>query len=431
MTNIGVICPILAGHLNPMIAISKELRNRGHKVTFFQIPDAEVKILGSGLEFCSIGENNFPLGTWPKFLKQLEQYKGLKATLYWHEESKRMVDTICFYAPKAMRDKGIEMLLVDQMEPSGALVAEYLDIPFVTVCNSLTMIRENSIPPAFTPWSYQNNRLGRWRNIMAYSLSAQFLKPIKAIFTDYRRRWNLPPNNLDDIFLNSTLAQISQQPPDFEFPRSFVPDCFHYLGPFRDASPQNVKFPYERLNNQPLIYASLGTMQTNKYDLFYTIADACRELDVQLVLSHGGGLDQSLVDSLPGEHLVVGYAPQLELLEKAKLTISHGGLNTVLDSLSNGVPLVTMPIAFEQPGIAARVQWTGTGNVISPSHLTVSELRKNIEQVMGNTSYYDNATNLQKSIKKAGGAKRAVNVIEQVIATGKPVLNNNSLDKDL
>jgi len=47
-----------------------------------------------------------------------------------------------------------------------------------------------------------------------------------------------------------------------------------------------------------------------------------------------------------GSPLVVEYAPQLELLAKARLTITHAGLNTVLDSLSNGVPLVAIPITM-------------------------------------------------------------------------------------
>jgi len=54
-------------------------------------------------------------------------------------------------------------------------------------------------------------------------------------------------------------------------------------------------------------------------------------------------MNAEAVQRLPGSPLVV-YAPQLELLAKARLTITHAGLNTVLDSLSNGVPLVAIPI---------------------------------------------------------------------------------------
>jgi zeaxanthin glucosyltransferase len=128
------------------------------------------------------------------------------------------------------------------------------------------------------------------------------------------------------------------------------------------------------------------------------------------------------VAALPGSPLVVAYAPQTQLLAKAKLTITHGGLNTVLDSLSNGVPLVVMPIAFEQPGIAARTQWAGCGEVLPAAQTTVPELRAAIKRVITDSSYSRHALHLQESIRKAGGVVRAADIVEQVVATGKPVL---------
>jgi UDP:flavonoid glycosyltransferase YjiC (YdhE family) len=61
---------------------------------------------------------------------------------------------------------------------------------------------------------------------------------------------------------------------------------------------------------------------------------------------------------LPDDAIIVDYAPQLQLLKKASLCITHAGINTTLESLSNGVPLVAIPIANDQPGIGARIEWT-------------------------------------------------------------------------
>src|SRR6185503_13104054 len=101
----------------------------------------------------------------------------------------------------------------------------------------------------------------------------------------------------------------------------------------------------------------------------------CRGLDVQLVISHGGGLTPEEANGLPGDPLVVGYAPQVDLLARAALTITHAGLNTVLDSLANGVPLVTVPITYEQPAIARRVEWTGSGRSIPLAQLNADRLK--------------------------------------------------------
>ncbi|WLT39734.1 hypothetical protein NON20_10065 [Synechocystis sp. B12] len=67
--------------------------------------------------------------------------------------------------------------------------------------------------------------------------------------------------------------------------------------------------------------------------------------------------------ALPGNPLVVNYAPQLELLQRTALTITHAGLNTTLECLNNAVPMVAIPIANDQPGVAARIAWAGVGNL--------------------------------------------------------------------
>ena len=178
------------------------------------------------------------------------------------------------------------------------------------------------------------------------------------------------------------------------------------------------------MTEQPLIYASLGTVQNRLLGTFQTIAEACQGLDAQLVIALGGGSTPESLPALPGSPLVVGYAPQLELLQRTTLTITHAGMNTTLESLSNGVPMVAIPIANDQPGVAARIAWTGTGEVVPLKRLNISKLRGAIEQVLTEDSYKKNALRQQEAIKRAGGVKKAADIIEQVVSTGKPVLSH-------
>ena len=136
----------------------------------------------------------------------------------------------------------------------------------------------------------------------------------------------------------------------------------------------------------------------------------------------GGGATPESLPQLPGNPIVVSYAPQLELLPKATLTITHAGMNTVLESLSNGVPMVAIPITNDQPAVAARIAWTGTGKVVPLEQVSVENLRRAIEQILRKDSYRKNALKLQESIKQAGGVSKAADIIEQAVATGKPVL---------
>jgi zeaxanthin glucosyltransferase len=112
---------------------------------------------------------------------------------------------------------------------------------------------------------------------------------------------------------------------------------------------------------------------------------------------------------------VVKYAPQPDVLAHANLTITHAGMNTTLDSLRYGVPLVAIRITFEQPGTGARIRATGVGEVLSLSKLNTSSLRLAIKRVLMENSYKKNALRIQQSIHTLSGAKQAANIIEQVI----------------
>jgi MGT family glycosyltransferase len=144
---------------------------------------------------------------------------------------------------------------------------------------------------------------------------------------------------------------------------------------------------------------------------------------VQLVIPLGSKINPEAVQRLPGSPLVVEYAPQVEVIAKASLTITHGGLNTVLDSLSHGVPLIAIPITYEQPGNAARIKWTGTGEVIPLSSLSIPRLRATIGQVLTEDFYLNNALKLKRSLESAGGVKRAADIVEQSIKQELAVSN--------
>ncbi|MEM1253476.1 MAG: glycosyltransferase [Cyanobacteria bacterium P01_H01_bin.21] len=422
MTHFGVICPVAGSHLTSMIALGYELQKRGHCVTVVGIEDAQPKVLDAGLELQVIGKSDFPKGTTKELFAQLGNLKGLKAAQYTSNWLANEAKTYLREAPEAIQAAGIEALLVDQVTPQGGTVAEYLDIPFISVCCAVVLNQEISVPPYFTSWDYDASWQGLLRNSLGYLLLNRIWKPMLQVINDYRQQWNLPPcPNQNACY--SQLAQLSQQPVEFEFPRKELPSVFHFTGPYQNlVNREPVPFPYEKLNGQPLIYASMGTIQNQLIWIFQMIAEACVGLGAQLVISLGGKTDLESLPKLPGTPIVVGYAPQVELLQKASLTITHAGLNTVLESLSNGVPMVAIPIANDQPGVAARINWTRTGEVIPLSKLTTEKLRSAIARVFNDDSYTKNALRLQKAIDRAGGVNCSANIIEQVVSTGKPML---------
>ena len=421
MTHFGIICPAAAGHLNPMTTLGYELKKRGHLVTVINIEDVRSKALAAGLEFEPIGKSDFPEADTDLFVGS----GSLDREPFEHTRTQWLISAIAVLrdAPEIIERTGIDALLVDRCSAEGDTLAEYLHIPFVSVCSAIMLNRDPTVPPFTTSWGYDPTGDGILRNQSGYAQLDRAMKPLQKVIDDYRSMWNLPfvDNSLE---IYSSLAQICQQPEEFEFPRKELPSCFHFTGPYiNPAIREPIPFPFEKLTGQPLIYASLGTIQDRYLSIVIAIAQACAAfLNVQLVITLGGGATPESLPQLPGNPIVVGYAPQLELLSKATLTITHAGMSTVLESLSNGVPMVAIPITNDQPGVAARIAWTGTGKVVPLEEVSVENIRRAIEQIIRKDSYKNNALKLQESIKQAGGVTKAADIIEQAIATGKPVL---------
>lgn len=423
MTHFGILCPAATGHLNTMLPLGRELQRRGHRVTLIGFVDAKTNAIAAELEFCPIAESEYPLGSTARSFAHLGELKGIAALRYTVGVFKQSTALILQNTPETIKQTGVEALLVDQTTRAGGSVAEFLGIPFINVCSALVLNRNDSVPPFSTSWNYNAVWWARLRNQAGNSLLRRILKPVGQVIDEYRKQWKLPLySSANDIY--SKLAIVSQQPIEFEFPRTDLPQWFHFTGPYHDSTGrQKVDFPFEKLNGKRIIYASMGTLQNRLIGIFQKIASACEGLDAQLVISLGSSATPESLPELPGNPLVVGYAPQLELLKKASLTITHAGLNTTLESLSNGVPMVAIPIANDQPGVAARIAWTGVGEFIPVSRLNVPGLRAAIEKVLTETSYKQNAVRLQQAIQTAGGVTRAADIVEQVIATGKPVLS--------
>lgn len=415
MAKIGLITPGVPGHWNPSSCVARALQAKGHTVLALQMAYFEEVVRRSGLEYCPIGEKAFPPERVEQFYKRLGALRGrtlLRSTISWFCERSQMCMS---EAPELLRRAGVEFLLVDQVEPAGACVAERLGIPYVTLSNALLTNMEPGIPPLVTTWTYSQNRAARLRNRLANRMLASLLGPWLAAVNASRREWNLPAyRSLADSV--SPLLHLSQQPECFDFPRQELPPQFRYCGPWHDpAFRPAVPFPYEKLSGRPLIYASMGTLQNRVQEVFREIAAACEGLDAQLVISLGGGSTPEQLGAMPGNPLVVSVAPQLELLKRATLTITHGGLNTVLESLSCGVPMVAVPVGNDQPGVAARVKWLGAGELLALKQLRASRLRPLITRVLEEPGYRQRAQQIQAEIQRANGVQRAAELIEGVL----------------
>lgn len=418
MGHVGVICPNASGHLNPMLALADAIRARGHQVTFFLLGDPPASVAAAGFEVVPLGGSVFPPDQYRASFEQLGSLQGRAALKHTFAIGARAAEAILKVGPSAAHAVDVTALVVDQASFPGGTVADQLGLPFATVCNALLLHTDSMAPPFFTHWQPQDTWWAMIRNQIAWVGLNRLYAPILARIQDHRRRLGLPvPARMADIW--SGRLQISQQPEVFEFPRRELPKHVRFVGPLRlPGGYQPVPFPWERLDGRPLIYASLGTLQNRVAGMFRVIAEACEGLDAQLVISTGHGVAPEALGELPGCPIVVSYAPQLELLRRSTIAVTHAGLNTVLDALATGIPMVAVPVTNEQPGIAARVAWIGAGEAIAHKSVTPQALRSAVIRVRSNPSYRASAERVRDSIQAGGGAPRAAEMIEQSFGLG-------------
>lgn len=415
--HIGITCPELMGHLNPMISLGSELTRRGHRVSVLASGHCTELLRQGGLEHIVLPTTDEEGWDARPDWQLVGEKAGIRAFLHTSKIFRRLARNFRLQAPDALRAAGVDALIVDQFSPGGALVADSQHLPFVVVCNALASQRDDDCPPPPLPWKYRATWLGRLRNRVGYELGRLISEG------PWLRR---KPRVISPLMLVIDpepwgLALISQQPAFFDFPRKWHPNHFHYTGPWHDLSRDaNVEFPWSWLDGRPLVYASLGTLQNKLRHVYEAITRVAEGLNAQVVLALGSRearLNMPPVDNV----LVVPFAPQLKLLERASAAITHAGLNTALECLSLGVPMVCVPVTNDQPGVARRVEWLGAGLYVPLRKATSDRLRESLQTVLSQASFRNAARQAQAKIGQTNGLRRAADIIEEAFTTRQRV----------
>ncbi len=417
MAHLAFVCPALAGHLNPMLALGAALRARGHRVTFFSEVDAAKAIATAGLEISPVGEKLRPAGSLAAASRTMANVHGLRGLFSIIEDMARTTDMLCTELPAAFARHKIDALVCDQLEAAGGLVAAHLGLRFVSVANALLIDRDKIVPPYFSHWLPDTSSWASRRNKGADDVSDWMMFRHARVVERRARAFGIGRRRTCADCLSPDL-EISQIVPGFDFPRSTPPRHLHYTGPIRQETP-DAKLPFDLPTGRPLVFASFGTLFGGRSDLFEMVAIACRELGAGLIIAHGGRLTREQIGRLAGNPIVEAFVPQRSVLANVDVCITHAGMNTMMDTLAAGVPAVALPIAFDQPGIAARLAWSGAGERVMPPRANAKALRTALERVVFEPSYRQRAHEFALEIAAAGGVDRAAGLVEQSIGKSR------------
>src|SRR5215468_10760612 len=413
---IGFLSLPVPGHLNPMTTLARKLQSRGHDVVFISLADVAPFVEAAELPFVPCSETAYPAGSLGRLVRRLSELSGEDALHFTANSMMKGYTASLFESlPDTLSKAGVDGIVLDQYQPYVELIPMHLRMPFVHVSNALHVDYTGRTPICFVDWPYETGANALARNIEGVRRARILLEPVTATAQTYARKvglsvdWHNPHSTL------SPLAWVTQCPREFDFGCAPHFPQFRYAGPFHDGRGRmDFDFPWQRLTGEPIVYASMGTLQNGLVDIFRSITQAAiGSKHLQFVLAVGGQLDPKQLGAIPANVMVVSYAPQIEILKRSSLCITHAGLNTVLESLSNGVPMLALPITNDQPGVAARIANKEVGFVISPDQASPGNFVEAIKRVLGDSTLRDNVRRVQEAIRSLDGLSIAAGILER------------------
>ncbi|MFE9424019.1 glycosyltransferase [Kitasatospora sp. NPDC006697] len=377
-----LVVPPLAGHVHPAIALADELAARGHQVAWAGDGPVLRGLLGPADQVISTGSRLFrPQGgsgtaairtLWEGFVLPNAKFtrRGLE---------------------RAIADWRPDLLLVDQHTPMGALLAQRHGLPWISLAPSAMELGE---PLERDP------ELAGWLPGLLRELSAQVGIPAAA-YQDPR----FSPR-LVLAFTGRELAGPAGLPPQVAL-----------VGPLLGRRPAAPDFPWERLDPDRVpVLVTLGTLAAEVAGDFHRrAAEALRPLAgrVQGIVA----APPQVLAGLPEFLIGVERFPLLDLLARTRpgAVLCHAGMNTVMESLAHGVPLVLAPIRHDQPIAADQVERAGAGLVVDFTGADPAELRRALTAVLDQPGYRAAAERISRSFPAEGGARTAVDAIEETV----------------
>ncbi|CAG2167875.1 unnamed protein product, partial [Oppiella nova] len=184
------------------------------------------------------------------------------------------------------------------------------------------------------------------------------------------------------IWTPSPYANIYMTPKELDYTDIRpLPDNFHGFDNFKRTENEDTFEIPECLKNRSgkLIYLSLGSIGSGNAELMKRLVAILSKSKHRFIVSKGVNHEKySLADNMWGERSV----PQVKVLSVVDLMITHGGNNSVTETMYFGKPMVVLPLFGDQYDNAQRVQEKGFGIRLNPYECSENELLDSIDRLL-------------------------------------------------
>ncbi|GHO81908.1 putative UDP-glucosyltransferase YjiC [Ktedonobacter sp. SOSP1-85] len=386
------------GHINPTLPVVEELVARGEEVVYY-VPDTfkeAVESVGATFHPYELDLNNIipPTGMgqggpMPGFqIQNALPFRMIK-------ESQRILPQVL----EQLRQERPDALLYDPMCFWARIAAQVLHIPAIQLRPSYAINEHVKLFPMG-----QGNGAGA-------PVPPPFMQQIREDIAELCKQYQLPPFDLQSILGHAESLNIVFMPRAFQPAGKTFDERFVFVGPSLRPRHEKSDFPLEALEGAPVLYISLGTVFNNQLEFFKGCIDAFGDTEQKVVLSYGKRIQPAELGPLPANFIAAAYTPQLEVLAHTDVFVTHGGMNSTMESLSYGVPMVVLPQMIEQQMTARRVSELGMGVMLESSPDSAQALREAVEHVRQDASFRARAQEMQRAIQQTGGYCEAADAI--------------------
>lgn len=395
MSRVLIVVPPLTGHTNPTVAVGQELLARGHEVAWCGYPGFLRPLLPDGATIVAAGDD-LPGDLVSAIEARAKGLRGAAALKFlWEDFLHPLADAMVSGVDAAVRLYRPDVMMVDQQAIAGALVARRNGIPWATsATTSADLVDPFENLPKLRSWVDQ--RLVEFQ--IEHGVPEGDARPEAVRFSD------------DLVLAFTTTALVGEH--------HELPPHFRFIGPASAGRPTRDDFPWEWLDprddpgRRPAVLVSLGTVNADAGTRFFEMAvEALGSAPFQVVVV----APPDAIPDPPDNVLVRARVPQVALLEQIDVVVSHGGHNTVCETLSHGIPLVVAPIRDDQPVIADQVASAGAGIRVKFARVRPTDLRVAVTTLLDDPSYRAAAAAIAASFAAAGGAVAAADHLEALV----------------
>jgi UDP:flavonoid glycosyltransferase YjiC (YdhE family) len=412
------------GDVNPLIALSLELKRRGH-TPVLAVPEMfRQKIEPLGIGFARVRPDQDPNDT--RLIAMIYDIKhgtetGLRQFLFpslreSYDDLKAAVEA----------DGGADLLVAGELAYAAPLVAEKLSIPWASYVLAPFSFFSAYDPPVLPPYptlarvQEKVPALGHLVARFARFVTRQWPEPVYAL----RRELGLSRGR-DPIFdakHSERLALALYSPvmggPQPDWPRSARITGFAFYDGAGDegALPPELASFLER-GPAPLVFTLGSAAVMHAGDFYEQSAHAAEILGERAVLLVGADSRNLPKRKLPDTICIARYAPYSKIFPRASVIVHQGGIGTTAQALRAGRPMLVMPYSHDQPDNARRVRRLGVAEVLDRRHYKAEQVAPLISQLLAQPAYAARAVTVATQIAEENGTVAACNALESAVQT--------------